>query len=254
MSEYLGVVETTVFIEDGRRYLSNIADIDIGFGNRLLAELNELQEPESPRASKALINFCAREPKQKLFKHSEQDPKQFLRKLRQKARSKDDFSKKNDLPIVYFHRLPGISFNDDGSEIVGKTVGHISDETGVIANVDEIPCSISYQVYVLSWDEVSLNKIAASLMASGLIGQRNFTYKTVVLNSVLDGDAVVAPAQLSSWEDASISAEEDRLLVLSSVFSMKAPIYQARGVTSKTLTISINPPVPFYANSDLGGN
>lgn len=253
MNDPINTLEATVFVENGKRYISNIADIDTGFGNRLLSSLNELHEPEIPSASKALINYCSRESKFKLFKHNEQEPKQFIRKLRQNARSKAKFSKDNDLPIVYFHRIPGIQFNDDGSEVVTKDAGRLTDGSGIIALVDEIPCSVSYQVYVLAWDEVSLNKIAASLMASTMIGFRNFNYKTALLGSVLDADAVIAPGQLTSWEDATIPAEEGRLMVLSSIFSMKVPIFQARGVISKKLSIAINTPKPFYSNAELEG-
>lgn len=249
------VLEIVLDIETGERYTSDTRDIDIGFGNKLLGLLDNLRESD-PIKYAPFFKYTKREATKKLILSSETDPKRFLRQARQRFFSKEGKASaehKDALPLVYFHRALGFEQSLDGSELLAKDVGEVFDDKGLkVATVDCMPTTINYMVYVLAWDNGTLDKLVSGLTASLLSSKRTFAYKTSVLSCVENSiEATMSPANAMSWTDLSPANLDDRLLVFQAMVEVKAWYFQARCVNQTKLKITIADPVPMYQTGDF---
>lgn len=255
MTVFIPPIEIELDIETGERYTSDTRDIDIGLGNFLATLLDKLRESD-PVKYAPFYKYTKRSLQKKLILSSETDPKRFLRQARQRYFDKDGTANadhREALPLVYFHRVLGFEQSLDGSEIKAKNVGEVFNESGVkIAVVDALPTTINYMVYVLAWDNGTLDKLVSGLTAALLSSERAFCYRTSVLSAVEDNvPAFMSPVNSLSWSDVSPSNLEDRLLVYQGMIEVKASYFQARCVSQSKITFSLADPVPMYQTGDF---
>jgi hypothetical protein len=250
------IVDIVVNTESGERYISDIGDIDVGFGNFLYRLLDGLRDMK-PVKSAPFYQYTQREGKKKLYVATETDPKRFVRIVRNrffhKTDSKQIQSDRSTLPLVYFHRVLGFDQSVTGEEIIEKDVGAIYAEDGTkAAIVDSLPATLNYMVYVLAWDMPTLDKLVAGLTSSLVTSSREFHYPTDVMGHSDDVQAAITPANSLSWTDLSPANTEDRLLVYQGMVEVKARYFQARCITQSTLRFKLTSPVPMYGVNNHG--
>lgn len=243
---FVEVIQNT---ETGERYISDVRDIDVGFGNYLFKLLDGLRESDAAKYP-SFHKYTNREQHKKLIISSETEPRRFVRQVRQRYFDKDgknSSDNKNALPLVYFHRVLGFDQSISGEENMQKDVGAVSaDGVTMCAAVDSLPVTITYMVYIIAWDTATLDKLVAGLTASLISSSRTFNYETSILGVSQEVSATLTPANSVSWGDISPSNTEDRLLVFQCSLEVKASYYQARCVTTARLRYTLARPTPMY--------
>lgn len=253
--EQLDQLPVTIRLESGDRYISSLNDCDFAIGNHLATVLHKFKEVAADNTLLPFEAFTKRDIKQKLYLAKEPDPRQFLRQLRQRFFSKDkDAADKyrNSLPVVYFHRVSGGGMSETGNETFGKNSGIMTDDEGTnILAVDEMPVTANYQVYVLAWDDVTLNKLRMAVSTALSSLPRDLEYNTLLAGYSVPSHVIVSPGQALQWDDMSLVSTEERLLVNSTLISTNTLTYQARAITETSVTVTIERPMPFYSTEDL---
>lgn len=245
-------LKQTVTTETGDRHVSDLTEIDVGFGNYLLTLLDGIKELNQAKYQ-ALYRYVQREPSKKLFSATETDPKRFVtsvrRKFFEKADGKTMVSEKNRnaLPLVYFHRSLGLDQSLTGEEVITKNVGDIYDEdNNLVAQVDALPCTVTYMVYILAWDRQTLDKLVTGLTAGLLTSSRTVSFLVSLMGLRDDVEATIKPVNSASWIDMSPPTVDDRLLVYQLPLEVTANYFQARCVTSSQVTFEIMEPTMMY--------
>lgn len=246
--DILDQLEIKTRIETGDRYVSDIGEVDISFGNHLLNVIGALKEANEIKFAN-FHKFTMRKPSEKLYLSTETDPKRFIRQLRAKYFSKDSDKNKTQrdaLPLIYFHRAGGLDQSLDGDTI--QTIGVITEEGISVAEVDESPITLNYMVYVMAWDQQTLDKLTAGITTGLLTNDRGFDISQSVLSLVHDTKAQLTPVNGLSWVDMSPANTDDRLLVYQATFEVKASIFQARCIQESFITLLIEMPKAMYCS------
>jgi hypothetical protein len=253
-SKILTKFEQVVMVETGDRYVSDLGDLDVGIGNHLMGVINALKEFNGKKYPN-FHSFAQRKASEKLFHSTEADPKRFIRQVRQRFFGKDgekNQANRNALPLIYFHRAGGMDQSVSGEESLIKDMFELKDEAGkTIAIVDQLPTTATYMLYVLSWDQPTMDKLVAGIAAGLAINPRKLTYLTGVLNATDQPEASISPVHSSSWIDMSPANIDDRLLVYQLTIEVKASYYQARCVTEHTIRFEVVEPEVLYGASNV---
>jgi hypothetical protein len=254
-AKVLETIEQSVRIANGDRYVSDLGDIDVGMGNHLIKVIHSLKESNVKRYAN-FFAFTQRAQNEKLYYSTEVEPKRFIRQLRQRFFSKDGAENKKNkgaLPLIYFHRAAGMDQSISGEESITKNMATIVSDSGVtIAEVDELPTTATYMLYVLAWDQATLDKLVAGIVAGLNTSSRKLSYFSAILGVSGEPEATISPTHSSSWSDMSPVNEDDRLLVCQLPIEVKAGFYQARGVTEAVHRFQVLEPSPMYGVNNVG--
>ncbi|MGL4834373.1 MAG: hypothetical protein ACRCXH_08180 [Shewanella sp.] len=240
-------------VETGELFISDLVDADIAFGNALVAVVHGLREASTHPRHEPFAKFTAKPSNAKVLVSTEVEPKAFLNRLRAKLVKPDsDRENKAALPVVYFHRVQGLTMGLAGDHKVIKSYANIVDENGLeVAEVDEIPVTVTYQVYMLAWDQVSLNKLAAGIFCGFATKGRSHTFTTDLLGLKLDNRLITSPAQDFASGDISLPSTEDRLLAYDLSVEVQTQLYQARIVNTSTVSYEIQEGKRLYSELEL---
>lgn len=191
--------------------------VDIGFGNLLVAILQGAQVSSTAKQYEPFLAFLNRAPVDQVKKSPYQDPKSFLRALRASAKgrsaeaaalkeaNKDETGIKSGinlaaLPVVFFNRRLGFmpaegdryipvrriselgTVDDDGNETLG-------------AVVHQHHLVLTYQVYLLAWDEVTLSRLATLYASYFRLHARTFNYQARIFGAPIDARRIFSPRQ-----------------------------------------------------------
>ncbi|MGL4901219.1 MAG: hypothetical protein ACRC4U_14205, partial [Shewanella sp.] len=115
----------------------------------------------------------------------------------------------------------------------------------------EIPVTVTYQVYMLAWDQVSLNKLAAGIFCGFATKGRSHTFTTDLLGLKLDNRLITSPAQDFASGDISLPSTEDRLLAYDLSVEVQTQLYQARIVNTSTVSYEIQEGKRLYSELEL---
>lgn len=252
----LGNFKERTLVFAGERYISDLVDVDAAVGTYLVDLLDSLRSSGNYKKYKPFEIYTKKPKKEKLFLSQETEPKVFLTKMRQKFFEGDgtaNIKNKNALPVVYFHREPSLTLNQDGRDIVIKDYAEITLDGDSVAKVDAVPLTLTYHVYVVAWDQISLTKLAGGLVSAMATSPRKANYKTAVLSQEIDQAAYISAVQLGQCVDLSAPNAEDRLLVYELSFEATANIFQSRIMHEKEINIVVNEPSVFFSIGDLNG-
>lgn len=230
----------------GDRYISDLVDIDAAIGTYLVNLLDSIKSYGSEKKYDPFTAFTNKPKSDKLFICAESDPKAFLLLMKQKFFNENggiNSANKSILPLVYFNRETGFSIENLGNEKVVKNCGMLVNDSKVtVGEVDALPVMLTYHVYIMAWEQLSLTKLASALFAAMATSPRNNAYKTAVFNTVFEQSAFIGAVQNSSWTDLSLPSSEDRLLVMDAVFEVHSNIFQTRVVKESDITLAISEP------------
>lgn len=245
----MSIFNSEIHVTNGERYTSDVSDLDVGVGNHLIKLLDGLRESDASKY-RAFHRFTERAISKKLFNATEQDPRRFIRTVRRRYFDKDgktNQSNQNALPLVYFHRALGFD-QTFGEETPTKDVARIHSESGaVVALVDEMPILATYIVYIVAWDNQTLDKMVSGLTSALLTSGRTIEYPTSILGVETMGEATLSPVNSTSWSDMSPASSDDRLLAYQMTLEVKGVYYQARCTQSQTMRIEIAEPTVIYS-------
>lgn len=244
--------------------------VDIGFGNLLVAILQGAQVSSDAKKYEPFLAFLNRAPVDQVKKSPYQDPKSFLRALRASAKGRTveaEAAKAGQapsgvksainlsaLPVVFFNRRLGFlpaegdryipvrnisdmgTYGDDGEEVLGATV-------------NQHHLVLTYQVYLLAWDEITLSRMATLFASYFRLHARTFNYQTRIFGNPIEGTADILTTAVP-WDDISPDIESDRLLCVMAGIEVIAPVYEGVYVNAREITYNLLEPRPMF---DMGG-
>jgi len=240
--------------------------VDIGFGNLLVAILQGAQVSSTAKQYEAFLSFLERAPKDQVKKSPYQDPKSFLRALRASAKGRTDEVASSiaetgnkpainlqALPIVFFNRKLGFSNAEGDRYIPVRQIADLGtvneDETETLgAYVHQHHLNLTYQVYLLAWDEVTLSRMATLYASYFRLHARTFLVQSRVFGLAIDGTVDILPNTIS-WDDMSPDIESDRLLCLTATVEVVAPVYEGVYANEQEVNYNLLEPIPVF---DMG--
>lgn len=223
--------------------VSELSDIDAGVGNYIAKSLSLYKTVSKNHRDKGAAEFFNRPPNEQLFIGEYEEPKRFLRALMGSSNSRlSDPSKgavnaikerinKRTLPVVYFYRNRGLRPLDRSIDINQKSAFQND-----AVDVDVFNIEVDYTLFILAFDAPTLDRISNALMSTFGLDDVTFQSKTVVANESFMLDAKIADAGLISFDDASMSSAESRLLAHTATLTIRTEMVRVHHVARKEVT------------------
>lgn len=233
-----------------RHQVNDLAAVDVGFGNLLVASLRGGEAAPHKRLD-AIRAFYSRPIKGWVKLTNQQDPKAFLRDLM--ADSKDGEGRGKaatnpiEMPIVFFTRMPGSAVTEGDIYAPVRKLAEIGDmDTGKpTGRVNLHHESISYIVGVCAWDLPTLDFMTRLLSARFRHHTTGFVFEAELADVKFPASADVM-TKILSWDPASPPAETDRLLCLTTAIEVIAEAHELEGLDSKEIHYRLMEPKPMF--------
>lgn len=264
MSQTLLTWSEFVSVLGNERETHDFQSIDIGFGNLLVAILQGAQVSSQSKQYEPFLAFLNRSPADQVKKSPYQDPKAFLRALRAsaKGRSEEAEAIKAEtgvklptinlaaLPVVFFNRRLGFLPADGDRYVPVRQIADMGmiDESGnetLGAIVHQHHLVLTYQVYLLAWDEITLSRLATLYASYFRLHVRTFNFQARIFGNPLDGTADILTTAIP-WDDLSPDVESDRLLCLSASIEVITPVYEGVYAGEREITYNLLELAPMF--------
>lgn len=209
--------------------VTELSDLDAGFGNFLARTLAMYKTTSTNHRDKAAAKFFERPTSEQVFVGEYEDPKRFLRALVGSNQSRlSDISKqsvdkiksrinKRALPIVYFYRNRGVRPLDSSLDVNLK--GAMNNELGV---TDVFNIEVDYTLMILAHDTATLDRLSNAILATLIMDDVTFKTSTTLGGAKAHLDSKIADSKLIEFTDASQSSAESRLLAHTATITVRS--------------------------------
>ena len=247
---------------DGTHEADGFRAIDIGFGNALVAMFKGALVSGQGKAYEPFKQFLARSPSDQLKQSPQQDPKGFLRALRASLAGRKAEANAgpadpaleaggvnlNALPILFFNRSPSYGAYEGGDFRAERRWETIGGEGGQpLANVSLHHVILTYQVYALAWDQLTLDLLTSLLDGKFRHQLTGFVHETRIMGYSWPSRAQLSsPGKLLAWSDMSPGIESDRLMCVSTSIEVIAERHQAWGIEAIEHGYGLYEPRPLF--------
>ncbi|MGL5293645.1 MAG: hypothetical protein ACRC9V_07785 [Aeromonas sp.] len=236
---------------DQTHQVNDLAAVDVGFGNFLVASLRGgIATPH--KRHDAIRAFYARQVKSWVKLTNQSDPKEFIIDLMQQAKTTlnigaDKAANPLTMPIVFFTRMAGVSVASGEIYAPVKRLANIGDTvTGKpLGRVNLHHEAISYVIGVCAWDMPTLDFMTRLLSARFRHHTTGFAFEAELAGLRFPASADLMTKTLI-WDPASPPAETDRLLCLTSVIEVIAEAHEFEGLESKEIHYRLMDPSPLF--------
>lgn len=230
-------------VSTGVSEVTELSDLDAGFGNYLARCLAQYKTTSNNHRDKAATRFFERPTSEQLFIGEYDDPKRFLRALvgssqarlsdinQQNVESIKERINKRALPIVYFYRNRGVRPLDSAIDISQKAA--INHDLGVI---DVFNVEVDYTVMVLAFDTPTLDRLTNAFLATFAMDNVSFTTNTALNGEKAYLDSNIADAKMIEFADASQSSAESRLLAHTATITVRSEMMRLNLVDRSEVT------------------
>ena len=264
-------------IPNGSHEVDDFKGVNVGFGNALVNMLRGAVVTGSSPAHKPLRSFFSRAPGDQLKQSPHQDPKSFMRALRASMRGRKEESQAatirlpgaapvagdkaeatanainlSALPIIFFNRQPGYTVYDGGDgRYVDERLYNIVGYEGCppLFNVSLHHEVLTYRLFVLAWDQLTLDHLTRTLDAKFRHHITGFNYQTTLMDFSIPSRADVITKRLT-WDDMSPGIETDRLLCVSATVEVVAQAFQAWGLEANKVMYELLEPTPMFGGGE----
>lgn len=233
-----------------RHQVNDLAAVDVGFGNLLVASLHGGEPPANKRYD-AVRGFYTRSPKTWVQLTDKDDPKLFLRDLMASASTSKpaDQKPKNpiEMPVVFFTRRPGVMVAEGEIYVPRRELALLGNvETGQPSGrVNLHHEALTYTVGVCAWNMPTLDFMSRLLSARFRHHIAGFAFECTLDGMTFPAAADVLTKTLS-WEPASPPSETDRLLCLTATIEVIAEAHELEGMESSQVGYRLLEPVPMF--------
>jgi len=223
--------------------VTELSDLDAGFGNYLARCLAQYKTTSNNHRDKAAAKFFERPTSEQIFIGEYDEPKRFLRALVGSSQSRlSDITKQNvdsikerinkrALPIVYFYRNRGVRPLD--SSIDTNIKAAMNNELGV---TDIFNVEVDYTLMVLAFDTATLDRLTNAFMATFLMDDVNFKTYTTLGGAKAYLDSKIADPKIIEFADASQSSTESRLLAHTATITVRSEMMRLNLVERSEVT------------------
>lgn len=113
--------------------------------------------------------FTRRPASRQVYRHDADDPQEFLRSLMASRKAEKittgtgELKNTPELPIIYYFRKPGMTNSDNNKPL---RIGAVwNEELSKAFDLISMPLSLDYQMFLLSWDKPTLDKMMLAYYA-----------------------------------------------------------------------------------------
>jgi len=218
--------------------ISELQAVDFGLGSHIAAAFTGFSDV----GSVAWHEFLKRPVNRKIYRHETDGPQGFMKALQssqkaEKTATSGERSNAVELPVAFYFRKPGMTNSENNYVIGGKVVW--TEAMAKSLNVMLMPVALDYQLFLLSWDKPTLDKMQLAYYA-WITRHDKFVTKYKIADEVLDVNAYVIDHRTVTWSDVSQPLDGGRLFAVMMPISINTQVLAgAEVVIPESVTVDL---------------